>query len=132
MSRRPAHELPKTLCRFVRARLRAFFDGVDPEGFDTALAHLAARLGIRKPAIMWCRPCRIDGGRTWARTYITGDSENPRVTIRCVHPTRWKQESKDPSREKWVDVILHELGHWADEADSETFADAWAHRVLTA
>jgi hypothetical protein len=114
---------PLAIRRHVVAGLRDFHDHQDRAVLTPILKALADFYGLRPPVVeLRRRPLR--GVYAW-----TLDTRPTRIQI--VAPEvfeRLKPGEDYPAHDcdAWVDVFLHELGHWYCYCDAERKADAFA------
>lgn len=52
--------------------------------------------------------------------------------IRLLRPSVWKRNRRHNTRDRWVTVVLHELGHFVLWANAEDKADWFADRIRIA
>lgn len=93
----------------------------DTDDFESL--HEAARLVSEFYHLQ--KPIRITPRRSMRPRTLAGLCiEDARINI--LRPSVWKAEGR--SRDRWIDVVLHEFGHAVLWADAETKADLFASR----
>jgi len=72
---------------------------------------------------------KLPGPRLHLTHFVFSDclgftSENGQITM--MHPDAWARRRSTNTEEDWIEVFLHELGHWYLWANAEKKADEFA------
>jgi predicted SprT family Zn-dependent metalloprotease len=103
-----------------------FFADYNEWHFNRALGALCRFYQLPRPRVVWFE--RLADPRRGGECFENG-------TIHLTHPENWKKNRKYNSREQWVQLVLHELGHhamWSEtrRLNAEHRADRFAATIL--
>jgi len=109
--------------------LTVFFDAEHEPDFKRAIGKLCRFYKIPMPKVVWFE--RL--GHSNSDTYHGFCKDNG--TIQLIHPENWKRKRKYKTRRYWLEVVLHEMGHYALWANNgrvtaETKADRFRDAIL--
>lgn len=104
----------------VRA-LQVFFCHEHTRDFDKALITVCRFYKLKRPKVVWWE--RFDDHRDAGACYPNG-------IIHLIWPGNWKRNRKHNAMNRWVEVALHEFGHFVLWSDAERKADVFMKGML--
>lgn len=111
---------PKKVRIRVNGLLERFFAAHDEKVFRQAMRLLARFYKLPMPKVDWY----VTLGRDTAGETLESGK------IRLVHPSDWKtRKSRYRTPERWVEVALHEFGHYVFYSDAEAKACQFERRL---
>lgn len=130
MAGQPLTRAPRrNVVRAVRALLDDAWETGEPGGVGAAAGLIADWYGLKyTPRVEFTSMreiCRLAEGRTVGVT-ISRFGPKSSASIHLVKPALWRKHKGygwGGRRRNWIDVALHELGHWALHAHEESHAD---------
>lgn len=114
----------------VMALLEDSWETGEPGGVGAAAGLLADWWGLHyTPAVQFANKkliTKMAGDSTVGLTVSSFGGEKDHALISLIKPALWKKHKGygwGGRKRDWLDVALHELGHWALHAHSEEHAD---------
>ena len=114
---------PPRTRRGVVSRLERFFDSEAHREFNEAIERFCVYYEIEVPKVEWYE--RLESPEDAGYCFENGK-------IHLIHPENWKKNRVYNTREQWITVALHELGHYLLWADAERKANLFAEQFQTA